>query len=506
MPSGRPPASSTMAVASAGVSVREEGMAARTTARMAAPGMLESWFKLRANATTIGTEVIGGITTFFVMAYIIALNPIILNYVGNADLQNKNLGPGFPQTVAMTALCAGLLTIAMGLYANRPFAMAAGLGLNAVVAFQLVLGKPPLPWPQAMGIILMEGIVITILVLTGLREMVLDAIPLALKRAIGVGIGLFILLIGLVNAGVVIKGGGFITLSALNTGPILTFVIGLILTLWLFARGVRAALLLGIVGTTIIATILHAIVPGYTVSAIEGKAVWPGALFAAPNFSTAFQGLNFDAFAKIGVVATVLAVFTIMLSDFFDTMGTVVGIGGQAGWLDSKGRLPGIRNILLVDSIGAAFGGLMGASSNTTYIESAAGVSSGARTGLASVVTGILFLLAMFLAPVVAVIPPEATAPALVIVGFLMAGIASKIDFTDIELGLPALLTIVVMPFTYSITNGVGAGFVTFGLLKLVRGKASEVHPLMWVVIVAFLLYFAQNVYAGAFGVGGYRE
>src|SRR5437867_821387 len=296
-------------------------MAARTMSRrQETPELIERLFKLRANATTVSTEVIGGITTCFVMAYVIALNPIILNYVGNAALQDSKLGPGFDQTVAMTALCAGLLTIAMGLYANRPFAMAAGLGLNAVVAFQLVLGKPPLPWPQAMGIILMEGIVITILVLTGLREMVLDAIPLALKRAIGVGIGLFILLIGLVNAGVVIKGGGFITLSALNTGPILTFVIGLILTLWLFARGVKAALLLGILGTTIIAGVLHAIVPGYTVSAIEGKAVWPGALFAAPNFSTAFQGLNFDAFAKIGVVATVLAVFTIMLSDFFDTM------------------------------------------------------------------------------------------------------------------------------------------------------------------------------------------
>ncbi|TMG42418.1 MAG: NCS2 family permease [Chloroflexi bacterium] len=323
----------------------------------------------------------------------------------------------------------------------------------------------------------------------------------------GVGIGLFILLIGLVNAGVVTRGAGtVVTLSALNTGPILTFVVGLVITLALFARGVRAALLLGIIGTTIVAGLLHAVVASYVPSTAPGTAVLPSAWFQTPDFSNAFSGLNFSAFATIGVLATVLAVFTIMLSDFFDTMGTVVGIGGQAGWLDSKGRLPGIRNILVVDSIGAAFGGLMGASSNTTYIESAAGVSSGARTGLASVVTGILFLLAMFLAPVVAVIPPEATAPALVIVGFLMAGIASKIDFTDIELGLPALLTIVVMPFTYSITNGVGAGFVTFGFLKLVRGKASEVHPLMWVVIVAFLLYFAQNVYAGAFGVGGYRE
>src|SRR5919109_4314904 len=189
------------------------------TRSKAGEGILERWFKLRENATTVGTEVIGGVTTFFVMAYIIALNPIILNYVGIPDLQGKNLGPGFDQTVAMTAFCAGVLTIAMGLYANRPFAMAAGLGLNAVVAFQLVLGKPPLPWPQAMGIILMEGIVITVLVLTGLREMVLDAIPLTLKQAIGVGIGLFILLIGLHNAGVVVGGGGFITLSKLNTGP-----------------------------------------------------------------------------------------------------------------------------------------------------------------------------------------------------------------------------------------------------------------------------------------------
>src|SRR5438309_1793476 len=441
------------------------------------------------------------------MAYIIALNPIILNYVGNPDLQGKNLGPGFPQTVAMTALCAGVLTIAMGLYAKRPFAMAAGLGLNAVVAYQLVLGKPPLPWPQAMGIILMEGVVITVLVLTGLREMILEAIPLALKRSIGVGIGLFILLIGLVNAGVVVRGAGtVVTLSALNTGPILTFAIGLVVTLWLFARGVRAALLLGIIGTTIIAGVLHALVGGYNPSTAPGTAVLPNEWIQAPNFANAFSGLNFGAIGTIGVVATILAVFTIMLSDFFDTMGTVVGIGGQAGWLDPKGRLPGINRILLVDSIGAAFGGLMGASSNTTYIESAAGVSAGARTGLASVVTGLLFLLCMFLAPVVAVIPPEATAPALVIVGFLMAGIASKIDFTDIELGLPALLTIVVMPFTYSITNGIGAGFITYTFIKLIRGKANEVHPLMWAVAIAFILYFAQNVYAGAFGVGGYRE
>jgi len=483
--------------------------AARTARTPEVPAIIERLFKLRENATTVSTEVIGGITTFFVMAYIIALNPIILNYVGIPDLQGKNLGPGFAQTVAMTAFCAGVLTIAMGLYANRPFAMAAGLGLNAVVAFQLVLGKPPIPWQAAMGIILMEGVLITVLVLTGLREAILNAIPQVLKQAIGVGIGLFILLIGLVNSGIVIhpaSGAPIVTLSALNTGPILTFVIGLVITLWLVARGVRAALLLGIVGTTAIAGILHAVVGTYVPSTAPGTAQLPTTWLQAPDFSNTLSGLNFSAFATLGVLATLLAVFTIMLSDFFDTVGTVIGISGQAGWLDNKGRLPGFRKILIVDSIGAGFGGLMGASSNTTYIESAAGVSAGARTGLASVVTGVLFLAAMFIAPVVAVIPPEATAPALVIVGFLMAGIASKIDFTDLELGLPALLTIVVMPFTYSITNGVGAGFVTYGFLKLVRGKAAEVHPLFWAVAIAFLLYFAQNLYAGAFGVGGYRE
>src|SRR2546430_13647761 len=260
--------------------------------------------------------------------------------------------------------------------------MAAGLGLNAVVAYQLVLGKPPMPWQAAMGIILMEGIVITALVLTGLRDAILNAIPLPLKQAIGVGIGLFILLSGLVNAGVMTRGAGtVVTLSAVNTGPILTFVVGLVITLALFARGVRAALLLGIIGTTIVAGLLHAVVSSYVPSTAPGTAVLPSAWFQTPDFSNAFSGLSFSAFATIGILATILAVFTIMLSDFFDTMGTVVGIGGQAGWLDAKGRMQGVRRILLVDSLGAAFGGLMSASSNTTYIESPAGGSAGGRAG-----------------------------------------------------------------------------------------------------------------------------
>src|SRR2546427_847532 len=335
--------------------------AARTARTPEASAILERYFKLRENSTTVSTEVIGGITTFFVMAYIIALNPIILNYVGNTALQGKNLGPGFAPTVAMTALCAGVLTIAMGFYANRPFAMAAGLGLNAVVAYQLVLGKPPMPWQAAMGIILMEGIVITALVLTGLREAILNAIPMPLKQAIGVGIGLFILLIGLVNAGFVTRGvGTVVTLSPLNTGPILTFVIGLVITLALFARGIRAALLLGIIGTTIVAGLLHAVFSTYGPSTAPGTAVLPASWFELPNLANAFSGLNFSAFATIGVLATILAVFTIMLSDFFDTMGTVIGIGGQTRGVGSKSRRPRIRNIPVVDSIGAAVRSLIG--------------------------------------------------------------------------------------------------------------------------------------------------
>lgn len=474
-------------------------MTAGTVAKNDLGGFLDRYFALRENATTLGTEVIGGLTTFFVMAYILAVNPIILNFVGVTGLQDQKLGPGFAPTVAMTALAAGVLTIAMGLVGRRPFAMAAGLGLNAVVAFQLIVGSK-LAWQEAMGIIFMEGVVITVLVLTGLREAVLNAIPLALKRAISVGIGLFILFIGLVQAGIVVPGpspADPVTLSRLNTGPIITTTIGLLITLWLFSRGVRAALLLGIIGTTVVAGVLHLVLPAYTVSTAPDKAIIPAAILAAPDLSTAFQGLNFNSFAKIGLLSTVLAVFTIMLSDFFDTMGTVIGIGGQAGWLDERGKLPGVGRILVVDSVGAAFGGLMSASSNTTYIESAAGVSSGARTGLASVVTGVLFLLSMFLAPLVGVVPPEATAPALVIVGFLMAGIATKIDLGSVDEGLPALLTMAVMPFTFSITNGIGAGFVTYVFIKLVRGRVSEVHPLLWIVAIAFVIYFAQAAIFG---------
>jgi AGZA family xanthine/uracil permease-like MFS transporter len=451
--------------------------------------MLERWFDLKAQGTRVGTEVLAGVTTFMVMAYIIFVNPAILNFSGIKELQG--LGPGFAPTLAATCLVAGVMTILMGLVSNYPFAVASGMGLNAVVAFQLIVGLK-LPWPAAMGVIFLEGVCITILVLTGFREAVMDAIPLSLKRAIGVGIGLFILFIGLFSGGLVKQGppGVPVTLGDLNSLSVLVTLIGLFLTVALMALRVKGALLIGILLTTIVAILVNA-ASGYTAFTIPGVAVVPSRILAWPDFSTFGRGLDVSVFWRIGVVGAIVTIFSIMLADFFDTMGTVIGIGGEAGWLNAKGKLPRLNRILLVDSLSAVFGGVASASSATTYIESAAGVSEGGRTGLTSVVTGLLFFLALFFSPLAGVVPPQATAAALIVVGFLMCSIVKDIPFGDFEEGFPALMTLVTMPFTYSITNGIGAGFVTYAFIKLVRGKAHELHGMMLGTAVAFAIYFA---------------
>jgi len=367
-----------------------------------------------------------------------------------------------------------------------------------------------LPWQAAMGVIFMEGIVILILVLTGFREAVMDAIPMALKRAIGVGIGIFILFIGLYQAGLVkvpVEIGKPLTapppvpvaLGDFTTLPSLVAFIGLFLTTALMALRVRGALLLGIILTTIIATVLH-YVTGQPVSAVPGKATVPAQLVGLPDFTTFGQGFNFDVFVRVGFLTAILTIFSIMLSDFFDTMGTVIGIAGEAGWLDEQGKLPRLNRVLVVDSLAAAFGGFASSSSATSYIESAAGVAEGGRTGLTSVVVGILFLLSLFIAPIAGIVPPEATAPALILVGFYMCTIVREINFADFGEGFPALMTLVVMPFTYSITNGIGAGFITYSFIKLVTGRAREVHWMMWLASAAFVVYFALPWLKGAFG------
>jgi AGZA family xanthine/uracil permease-like MFS transporter len=451
---------------------------------------LDGFFRVSERGSTVRTEIIAGFATWLTMAYILFVNPSILGAV--ADGNGTRLP--FDQVLTVTALAAGVMTLAMGLFANYPFAIAAGLGLNAFVTFTLVATNG-LSWPAAMGVIVAEGIVITILVLTGFREAVLHAIPMDLKRAIGIGIGLFIALIGFVEGGIVThpeSGTPIVTIAAdLTTWHIAVFVFGLVVTAGLVARRIRGALLIGILASTAFAIV---------VNEIASKPVWgdgvasiPSKVVATPNFGLV-GNFSFSFISTLGFWTALAIVLSVMLSDFFDTMGTVIGVGGEAGLLDRDGRLPGINRVLLVDSLGAVAGGLTSSSSNTTYIESAAGVSEGGRTGLTSVVVGVLFLLALFLSPIAGVIPPEATAPILVIVGYFMMTLVREIDWSDPGIGIPALLTIVVMPFTYSITNGVGAGFLAYAVIAILRGRWRDVHPLLFVVAAVFAWYFIHGV------------
>jgi adenine/guanine/hypoxanthine permease len=460
--------------------------------RTEGPGGLEGFFHLRERGTDVRTEVIAGLATWLTMAYILVVNPGILSSVPDAN----GTSLPFDQLVTVTALAAGLLTIAMGVFTNYPFAMAAGLGLNAFVAFTLVAAAG-LSWEQAMGVIVIEGLVIAALVLTGFREAVLNAIPMELKRAIGIGIGLFIAFIGLVDAGIIVHPEAGVPIVGLNpdltTLPILTFVIGMAITATLVARGMKGALLIGIIATTVIASIINALAD--TAVFAPGVATWPDKVVATPDFSLIGNfSLNLFNGETIAFATALALIVSVMLSDFFDTMGTVIGVGGEAGLLTPEGKLPGIQKVLFVDALGAAFGGAVSSSSNTTYIESAAGVSEGGRTGLTAVVVGILFLLAMFLAPLAGVVPLEATAPILVIVGYFMMKVVREIDWKDAGVGIPVLLTMIMMPFTFSITNGVGAGFVSYTAIQVLRGRWKEVHWLLYVVSAVFIWYFVEGL------------
>ena len=460
---------------------------------------LESFFELRARRTDLATEVRAGVTTFMVMAYIIFVNPIVLGYVGLAGLEGKGLP--FGPTLTVTCLTAGIMSIAMGLLTNYPFAMAPGMGLNAMVAFELVAGHG-LTWPQAMTIVFFEGVVITVLVLTRFRQAMLDAVPLSLKLAICVGIGLFIAFIGFHTAGFVVKPDKSplpVGLGSLSGLPITVFVIGFLLTAWLMARRTRGALLIGIAATSVLAIALNGALAGWKGFATAGAAQLPDGILRLPDFST-FGRLDFGVVARLGVVTAVLATFSIMLSDFFDTMGTIIGVGGKGGFLDADGRLPRSGPVLLVDSLGAAVGGLANASSNTTYIESAAGVAEGGRTGLASVVTGARFLVAMWFSPLASVIPAQATAPAVIIVGFYMMSVARDIPWDDWEEAIPAFVTMLVMPFTWSITNGIGSGFIVYTVVKVLSGKAARVHAMVYAASAAFVVYFLLPLVERALG------
>jgi AGZA family xanthine/uracil permease-like MFS transporter len=478
---------------------------------------VDDFFEVSARGSTLGREVRGGIVTFFTMAYIIVLNPLILGFAPdvNGDFLGGGSGDGsnLPAITAGTALVAGVMSILMGLVANFPLALAAGLGLNAFVAYAIA---SQMTWADAMGLVVLEGVVILVLVLTGFRQAVFRAVPTQLKVAISVGIGLFIALIGFVDAGFVrrtAEGPVPVQLGPdgfLGGWPTVVFVLGLALLVTLWVRKVTGAILISILATTVLAVVVEAVVrvgpqvAGDTVNPVG----WslnvpqiPESVFGIPTLSTLGQFSLLGSFRNVGVIAAFLLIFTLMLADFFDTMGTMTAIGSEAGLLDESGTPPRSDKILVVDSIAAAAGGAAAVSSNTSYIESASGVGEGARTGLAAVVTGALFLLSMVFAPLVRVIPSEAAVPALVLVGFLMMQQVKEIEWDDLEIALPAFLTIVLMPFTYSITAGIGAGFIAYVLIKTVRGKAAAVHPLMWVVSVLLILYFAIDAVRSVLGV-----
>ena len=485
-----------------------------------ARGALDSFFQITKRGSTPAREIRGGFATFFTMAYIVVLNPLIIGT--QADSAGGFLGggghPNLAMVAAATALVAGVMTLLMGIVANFPLALATGLGLNAFVTFGIAK-LPGMTWADAMGLVVMEGLIITVLVLTGFRKAVLHAIPAPLKTAISVGIGLFITIIGLVDSGIVRKPSGGPVPVELGVGgflagwPTLVFVVGLLSIIVMMVKKVKGAILIGIIGTSVLAIILEAVVKIGGQTDATGKVVnptgwglnvpkFPSTLIDIPDFGLLGHFSLLGSFGKIGAVSAILLVFTLLLADFFDTMGTMVAIGAEAGLLDKDGNPPNSQKILIIDSLAAVAGGASGVSSNTAYIESAAGVGEGARTGLASVVTGLLFLVATFLAPLVAVVPYEAATPALVVVGFLMMQQVKNIDWDDLEIAIPAFLTIVLMPFTYSITAGIGAGFVVYVLLKVVRGKSSVVHPLMWGIAGLFVIYFALDPFKALLGVG----
>ena len=489
-----------------------------TTTKTTGTSAWDRYFHMTERGSTLGTEVRGGIVTFVTMAYIVVLNPLIVGTAkdinGNYPGGGQDIGTSIALAAAATALVAGIMTIFMGAYGRFPVAIAAGLGLNGFLAFGLA---PYMTWPQAFGLVVIEGFIVLLLVLTGFRTAVFHAVPDSLKYSIGAGIGLFIALIGLVDAGVVRPGVPLITFAVfgeLAGWPIFTFVFGLMLMVILIALRKRAAILIGLLVTTVIAVVLEATqniggantdpsLPG-----LENPTGWGLTVPAIPDTVIGFVDPSplfkldlFGAFGAIGALAAGLAVFSLLLSDFFDTIGTVTGLATEADLMNADGEVDHLGPILVVDSVAAMAGGLAGTSSNTAYIESASGIGDGARTGIASLVTGSLFLLAMFIAPLTKIVPYEAAAPALVIVGFLMMTQIRHIPFDDYAIAIPSFLTIILMPFTYSITNGIGAGMVSYVAIKIAQGKSKEISGLLWIISAAFVIYFAVHPLKELFGV-----
>ncbi|WP_233191422.1 MULTISPECIES: NCS2 family permease [unclassified Cryobacterium] len=471
---------------------------------------MDRYFEITRRGSTYGREIRGGLVTFVTMAYIVILNPLILGGF-SADQAAVDVAGGWlpnGQVAAVTALTAGVMTILFGAVARLPFGFAAGLGINSFLAVSVV-GQ--VTWPEAMGLVVINGLIIVLLASTGLRELIFNAVPRQLKIAITVGIGLFIAFIGLVDSGFVRASGAASPPVQLGDNgsvvslPTAVFVLGLIILGILVARKVKAALLIGIVATTLIAVVLEAIFKvgpsfgqnpdGWNLNA----PVLPTSIVSLPDLSLVGQ-VSFGAFDRIGMLAASMLVFTLVFTNFFDAMGTMTGLASEADVADEKGNFPRLKSALIVEGVGAVVGGATSASSNTVFIESGAGIGEGARTGLANIVTGLLFLAAMFFTPLTQIVPLEVAAAALVIVGAMMVSQIRFIDFTEFSIVLPVFLTIIVMPLTYSIANGIGAGFITWVLVRSFSGKAREISPLLWVVAAGFLVFFVRGPIEVLFG------
>ncbi|MFC4337703.1 NCS2 family permease [Salininema proteolyticum] len=451
-------------------------------------GLVDRWFSITERGSTVATEVRGGLTTFMAMAYIVILNPLILS--GATDVNGEQLS--VVGVTTMTAFSACIATLAMGVIGRVPLALAAALTVNAVLAYQIV---PHVTWPQAMGLVVLEGLLIVILAVSGARTAIMRAIPKDLKHAIGVGLGLFIAFIGLVNAGFVTPGEGKpVDLGdggVLTGWPIVVFAVGFLVMIALWSRRTPGSVLIGIVTATVLAMVLHS-----AVGLDDGE--WglvapnlPDKIVSLPDFSLFGQVDIFGAITAVGPLTLFVFLFTLVLSGFFDAMGTIIAVGQEAKLTDEKtGQMRGVGTALTVDGFAAAFGGVTSSSANTVFVESAAGVGDGARTGLASVTSGAMFGVTMFLVPLAAVVPQQAAAPALVLVGGLMAMQARHIDWQDTEIAIPAFLIMAITPFTYSVTAGVGAGVISYIVIKVVRGKWREPGLIIWITGLVFLAYF----------------
>jgi len=437
-------------------------------------GWFDEYFEFKRYETDMRTEILAGVTTFMTMAYILFVNPLILS-----DAMGK---AAFNSLVAVTALSAGITTIIMGLYAKKPFALAPGMGLNGYFTYSVVLGMG-YSWRVALAAVFVEGLIFIVLSITRVRSAVIHAIPISQKYAVGAGIGLFLTFIGLNDVGLInaATNNGTLLFTGLNAHALIStagllFLFGLLLTAILIAHRIKGALLISILTTAIL---------GW----ITGVAPWPHQIFSTPTISYTFLKLDLKGLLNAGALGVI---FAFLMVDFFDTIGTVTGLSAKAGYLTEDGRVPDAEKVLLTDAIGTTLGALLGTSTVTTYIESAAGIEEGGRTGMTSLVVGLLFLaIGLFIAPLARAIPPFATAPALVIVGYYMMSTIKHIDFSDPAEAIPAFLVVMSIPFTYSISAGIGLGFISYAVIKAFKGEWRDVHPLMWVLAIVFVSYFA---------------